>query len=69
MVLQVTCVRIVEEDDDECKRKKKDSWQYVEVGVNKLYGVVCLGVNKANVGEVSDSHHFSQVGSTRFALS
>lgn len=32
-------------------------------------GVVCLGVNKANVGEVSDSHHFSQVGSTRFALS
>lgn len=71
MVVQEACVRIVEEDvlmrNGRGRGKIRGSlWRS---GSINCMGVVCLGVNKASVGEVSDSHYISQVGSTRFALS
>lgn len=50
MVVQEDCVRIVEEDElmrNEWKRKRKDSWQIVEVGVNKLYGGCLFGCQQS----------------------
>lgn len=41
----------------------------VEMELNKLAGELCLGVNKASVGEVSTSHDFSQVGPLRCCIS